>query len=262
MGGDNPLCVIVGPCSYENKKLVTSVAEALKDITDSLDVNFIFKNSYSKANRTSLHSFTGRTLEEALSTYHEIHKTLGCPVLTDCHDEYQVKLVAPWVQMLQLPAFLFRQTDLVIALGRTGLPINVKKAQFAAPEDMKYVIEKIQFTGNNNILLTERGSCFGFHDLVVDFRSFPIMSSFGFPTGIDCSHSNQKIGSDSTTKAGPREYAALYARCAVAAGCDFLFLETHPNPPEALSDSACMVYLDSVEALLKDCLAIRSTLTL
>ncbi len=263
--------IIAGPCVVESKQLLKKTASTLKKICDKFGFELIFKSSYKKANRTSVKSFTGIGDKKALTYLRDIGKEFGVKVLTDIHSVEDAKVAAEYVDVLQIPAFLCRQTDLLIAAGKTGKTVNIKKGQFMAPEDMKMAAEKVESSGNKNIMLTERGCTFGYHNLIVDFRALIIMSDFGYPVIYDATHSLQKpsIGTPSggtpsggTSSGGtpsggsqsggtPRFIPAL-ARAAVATGVDGIFFETHPNPPDAKSDSATQLPLALVESFLHD----------
>lgn len=251
IGGNRPLVLIAGPCVIESEDQVRKTIEGLKEITGEINIPFIFKASYDKANRTSIKSYRGLGLDKGLEILEKVKREFDIPLLVDVHQIEEVKLVSKVADILQVPAFLCRQTDLIISIARTGKPINVKKGQFLAPWDMQNVIEKIESTGNKNILLTERGSCFGYNNLVVDMKSLPIMRSFGYPVVFDATHSVQKPGGKGTTTAGDREYVPFLAQAAVAAGIDGLFLEVHPQPEKALSDGPNMIRLSRVKELLE-----------
>ena len=255
IGGGSPLVLIAGPCVIENRKLIFETALAIKKITDELNIPFIFKSSYKKANRTSLDSFTGIGDNEALQILSDVRSELKIPVLTDVHTVEEIKLAASSVDVLQIPAFLCRQTDLLIAAGESGKIINIKKGQFLAPEDMKHAAEKVASTGNNNILLTERGTTFGYHNLVVDMRSLVVMRELGYPVVMDATHSVQ-LPSKENTSGGEPKFIQPLARAAAAVGIDALFLEVHPNPKEALSDAASQLPLTELKNLLVEVLAI------
>jgi len=244
-----PFVLIAGPCVVENRELVLETARAIKQITDELGIPYIFKSSYRKANRTSLKSFTGLEIEEAFSILKEVKTGLKLPVLTDVHQSSEVPLAAEVADILQIPAFLCRQTSLLIAAGSTGRVVNIKKGQFLAPWDMKYAAEKVESTGNTNILLTERGSSFGYGNLVVDFRSLQIMKKTGYPVVMDATHSVQMPGKGGKTSGAP-EFIEPLSRAAAAVGIAALFLEVHPNPPEALSDSDSQLPLGNLKDLL------------
>lgn len=238
ISNDLPLSVIAGPCIIESKKQAFEIAKKLKDICDKLKINFIFKASYDKANRSSIDSFRGPGLEKGLAILSEIKNTLKIPVLTDVHCSYDVKKVAEVVDIIQIPAFLCRQTDLIVACANTNLPINIKKGQFLAPEDTLQIIKKVNACKNNKLSLTERGSSFGYRNLVVDFRSIEIMKQFGCPVIFDATHSVQKPGGLGTSSGGDRQFVLPLAKAAVAVGVAALFVEVHPNPDKALSDGA------------------------
>ncbi len=257
IGGNEKLTLLAGPCVLEEMDRCLLIGRTIKEICQRLDINYVFKASFDKANRSSYHSFRGPGLEKGLEMLKTIKEELGVPVVTDIHETSQAKPVAEVVDILQIPAFLCRQTDLLHAAAQTGKVVNVKKGQFLAPEDMRNVVDKLHESGCDQIMLTERGASFGYHNLVVDMRSLPIMRSFGYPVVMDGTHSVQLPGGNGTTSAGNREYVEYLVRAAVAAGVDALFLEVHDNPEEALSDGANMVYLDKLEDLLKDAVAIH-----
>ncbi len=249
IGGGNPIAVIAGPCVVENYEITYETAKKVKKITSELGMPFIFKSSYKKANRTSLKGFSTIGEKVALEILKQIKQELNIPVLTDIHSEPEAEMAAEYVDVLQIPAFLCRQTELLIAAGKTGKVVNIKKGQFMAPEDMKYAAEKVASTGNDKILLTERGTTFGYHNLVVDMRSLPIMRSTGYPVVIDATHSIQ-LPSISEKSGGKPEFIFHIARAAVAVGVDAIFLETHPEPSKALSDAASQLKLDYLYELL------------
>jgi len=251
IGGNAPLVLIAGPCVIESEDQIRKTAEGLKEITSEIKVPFIFKSSYDKANRTSINSYRGPGLEKGLEILERAKKEFDIPLLVDVHQIEEVALVSKVADILQVPAFLCRQTDLILSIARTGKPVNVKKGQFLAPWDMKNVIEKIESTGNKNILLTERGSCFGYNNLVVDMKSLPIMRSFGYPVVFDATHSVQRPGEKGTASGGEREYIPFLAQAAVATGIDGIFLEVHPEPEKALSDGPNMLKLDQIKRLLE-----------
>ena len=249
LGSNLPLVLIAGPCVVENEKITFSTAEKIKEITSKLGIPFIFKSSYKKANRTSINSFKGIGDTEAIKILGKVKKELGLPLLTDVHSVAEIPEVAEFADILQIPAFLCRQTELLLAAGESGKAVNVKKGQFLAPEDMKHAIEKIESTGNKKILLTERGSTFGYNNLVVDMRSLVIMKEFGYPIIMDATHSVQLPGSGGKTGGQPRFIKPL-AKAATAIGIDALFLEVHPDPSNALSDAESQLPLSELEALL------------
>jgi 2-dehydro-3-deoxyphosphooctonate aldolase (KDO 8-P synthase) len=252
--------LIAGPCVIENRDLVFEVAEAVNAICKKLGVQYIFKASFDKANRTSASTFRGPGVTAGLAVLQEVKDKLGLPVLTDIHESSHVAQVAEVVDVLQIPAFLCRQTDLLMAAAATGKAINVKKGQFLSPQEMSQVAQKLRAAGVENLLLTERGNSFGYNTLVVDFRSLPQLQSFGCPVIFDATHSVQQPGGQGGTSGGQREYVAPLARAAVAVGVDGLFMEIHPNPDKALSDGPNMLPLHRLEPLLKQLLAIRAPL--
>jgi 2-dehydro-3-deoxyphosphooctonate aldolase (KDO 8-P synthase) len=248
-GDSFPFVLIAGPCVVENESITLKTAEGIKKITSELKIPFIFKSSYRKANRTSLNSFAGIGNEEALRILEKVKEKFNVPVLTDIHNEKEAYFTAQVADVLQIPAFLCRQTELLIAAGKTGKVINIKKGQFLAPEDMQHAAEKVVSTGNKKILLTERGTTFGYHNLVVDMRSLIIMHRFGFPVVMDVTHSVQTPGKGGVTGGEPVFIPAL-ARAAVAVGIDALFMEVHPDPPNALSDAASQYPIKKLKSLL------------
>ncbi len=251
------LFLIAGPCVIEGYDRTLMIGREIKKICERLGVDYIFKASFDKANRSSYHSFRGPGLEKGLEILASIKKELGVPVLSDVHDVSQLAPAARVLDMMQIPAFLCRQTDLVYGAAKTGVAVNVKKGQFLAPEDMKNVIEKMEEAGNPNLAVTDRGTSFGYHNLVVDMRSFPMMRSFGYPVIFDATHSVQLPGGNGTSTGGQREMIPYLARAAAGAGVDGFFMEVHDNPPEGLSDSTNMLYLSSLEDLLRDLIAIH-----
>ena len=257
IGGGEKLTLLAGPCVLEGLDRCLLIGRTIKEICQRLDINYVFKASFDKANRSSYHSFRGPGLKKGIEMLKKIKEELKVPVVTDIHESAQAKPVAEVADILQIPAFLCRQTDLLHAAAQTGRVVNVKKGQFLAPEDMRNVVDKLHESGCDQMMLTERGASFGYHNLVVDMRSLPIMRSFGYPVVMDGTHSVQLPGGNGTTSAGNREYVEYLVRAAVAAGVDALFLEVHDNPEEALSDGANMVYLDKLEDLLKDAVAIH-----
>lgn len=249
IGDGLPFVLIAGPCVVENEEITYNTASELKSITDELKIPFIFKSSYKKANRTSINSFTGLGDKQALEILSSIGKSLGVSVLTDVHSEAETEMAADYVDVLQIPAFLCRQTELLIAAGKTGKTVNIKKGQFLAPEDMKFPADKVASTGNSKILLTERGTSFGYHNLVVDMRSLLIMKDIGYPVVMDATHSVQVPGKGNITGGEPRFIFPL-AKAAVSVGIDALFLEVHPEPEKALSDAASQLRLSNVKNML------------
>ena len=256
LGAQRPIALIAGPCVIEDYERTLRIGRGIKAITERLGMPYIFKASFDKANRSSYHSFRGPGLEEGLGMLQKIKTELGLPVLSDIHEITQVEPAAKVLDVLQIPAFLSRQTDLLFAAGKSGVAVNVKKGQFLAPNDMKNVVRKLEEAGCENILLTERGFSLGYNNLVVDMRALPIMRSFGYPVVFDATHSVQLPGGAGTASAGQREYVGHLARAAAAVGVDALFLEVHDNPEEALCDGPNMVYLDQLEELLLDIQAI------
>lgn len=241
---------IAGPCVIESEELVMKEAERLKAIAEKYDLDFYFKASFDKANRTSINSFRGPGLEEGLRILKKVKDTYGLKIATDIHEPYQAEKVAEVCDLLQIPAFLCRQTDLLMAAAKTGKLINVKKAQFLAPWDMKNVVGKLEECGNKNIMLCERGTTFGYNTLVVDMTGMIEMKKFGYPVVFDATHSVQKPGGKGNATGGNREYVEYLAKAAFAVGADALFMEVHPNPDEALSDGPNMVKLDELDAML------------
>ena len=251
IANDKPFTLIAGPCQLENEEHALKISSELKKITKDLGINLIYKTSFDKANRTSLKGKRGIGLEKSLPIFDKIRKEVGLPVLTDIHTAEQCTMVAEHVDVLQIPAFLCRQTDLLIAAAKTGKIINVKKGQFLAPWDMANVIKKIEETGNKNILITERGASFGYNTLVSDMRALPIMSRFGFPIVFDATHSVQQPGGMGEKSGGQREFVPYLARAAIAVGVGAIFMETHEDPDNAPSDGPNMVPLNEVKTLLK-----------
>ncbi len=249
--GAGQLAIIAGPCVLESLEMGLEIAETLSAFCKELGFGYVFKASFDKANRTSIHSQRGPGLEQGLKWLKEIKETVGVPVLTDIHEPGQADPVSCVADVLQIPAFLCRQTDLLVAAARTGKVINVKKAQFMAPEDMRTVLEKCKEAGNDKVILCERGASFGYHQLVVDFRSLPIMRSFGCPVMFDATHSVQKPGGMGNSSGGDRRFVLPLIRAAVAIGIDALFLEVHPDPARALSDGPNMVPLSKIESVLR-----------
>jgi len=247
----SPFTLIAGPCQLENEKHALDVATELKKITETLGVGLIYKTSFDKANRTSLKGKRGVGLEKSLPVFDKIRKDLGIPVLTDVHNADQCTVVSKHVDVLQIPAFLCRQTDLLVAAAKTGKIINVKKGQFLAPWDMVNVIKKIEDSGNKNILVTERGTSFGYNTLVSDMRSLPIMAKNGYPVVFDATHSVQQPGGMGDKSGGLREFVEYLARAAIAVGVAAVFMETHPDPDNAPSDGPNMVPLSKMPSLLK-----------
>jgi len=261
-GSGRPLLWIAGPCVIESHDLTLQIADTLQEIAGRLQVPLVFKASFDKANRTSGKSFRGPGLREGLKTLAAVKQRTGLPVTTDVHECQQATAVAEVCDLLQVPAFLARQTDLIFAVGRTGKAVNVKKGQFMAPWDMKNVVSKMEEVGNPNLLLTERGSTFGYGNLVNDMRAIPWMQELGRPVIFDATHSVQMPGGQGDRSGGDRRMVPYLTRAAVAAGCDGVFLETHPRPDEALSDGPNMISLADLPRLIETCLRIRAALSL
>jgi len=251
------LIFIAGPCVIENKKETMEIASFLKDLFSALPVKFIFKASFDKANRTSVKSPRGVGLGKGIKILEEVKSKLSIPILSDVHCVEQIKAVKDILDVIQIPAFLCRQTDLILAAAKTKKMINLKKGQFISPTDVKYVIEKVESTGNKKILITERGSCFGYNSLVVDFRSFLIMKKFGYPVVYDVTHSLQSPSVKGGVSGGDSEFAPALAKAAVACGVDGLFMEVHPRPSQALSDAYTSLPLAKLKNLVKSILKIR-----
>ncbi len=251
------LFLIAGPCVIENWETTYETASMLKEICSELSIPFIFKTSYDKANRSSLKSFRGPGIDKGLQIIGDIRARLNIPVITDVHSPEEAEMVSEHVDYLQIPAFLCRQTDLIIAASKTMKAVNIKKGQFLAPWDVKNIIDKFTSTGNRNLTITERGTCFGYNNLVVDFRTFPIIRSFGYPVVFDATHSLQLPGGLGTCSGGQREFIEPLARAAVACGIDGLFMETHPDPDKALCDGPNMIGLRDLFPLLRTLKAIN-----
>jgi len=255
-GGNKPLVLIAGPCAIEDENLTLRIAEGLKEITSRLGCELVFKASYDKANRTSVSSFRGLGMESGLRILERVKKEFELPILSDVHDVSQIAAAAEVLDVLQIPAFLCRQTDLLVAAGRTGKPINIKKGQFLAPWDMEHGVNKVVSTGNRQILLTERGATFGYNNLVTDMRALVIMRQLGYPVIFDATHSVQLPGGAGGSSGGQRQFVAALSRAAVATGIDGLFWEVHEDPDRALCDGANSLPLAQVEAMLTQILAI------
>jgi 2-dehydro-3-deoxyphosphooctonate aldolase (KDO 8-P synthase) len=250
IGGGNKLALIAGPCVIESEDLVLTTAERINKIAFHHNIPYIFKSSYSKANRLNIESYSGPGMERGLRILESVKKKIGVPILTDIHSPNEAYPVSQVVDVLQIPAFLCRQTDMILAAAQTGKPLNIKKGQFMAPEDMLSIARKAESAGNKNVLLTERGTFFGYHNLVVDMRSLLIMRNLGYPVVFDATHSLQLPGSQGNCSGGSPQFISPMARAAVACGCDALFLETHPDVNKALCDKDSMLPLDKLEELL------------
>lgn len=256
VGGGAPLVLIAGPCAIESQQQALETAQALKDITAAVGMPLIYKSSFDKANRTSHSSYRGPGIGAGLAILQRVRQDIGVPVLSDVHEVEQVAPAAEVLDVMQIPAFLCRQTDLLLAAGRTGKAVNVKKGQFLAPWDMQHVAQKVGSTGNQDVLLTERGTSFGYNNLVVDMRALAIMRTFGYPVVFDATHSVQLPGGAGTTSSGQRQFVPALARAAVSVGVDALFMEVHPDPDQAPSDGPNMLKLADLPALLAQVRAI------
>lgn len=251
--------LIAGPCVIEGEAIVMEIAEKIKMITDELNIPFVFKASYRKANRTRLDSFTGIGDIEGLKLLAKVRETFNIPIVTDIHSAEEATMAAEYVDVLQIPAFLCRQTDILIAAAETGKMVNVKKGQFLSAESMQFVVDKLKQSGNDQIWLTDRGTFFGYQDLVVDFRSIPTMKSLGVPAIMDCTHALQQPNQTAGVTGGNPQMIGTIAKAAIAVGADGLFIETHPNPAAAKSDGANMLHLDGLKSLLKQLVKLRHT---
>lgn len=254
--GDN-FFLMAGPCAIESEEMALRIAERIVNITDKLEIPYIFKGSYRKANRSKGSSFTGIGDEKALKILEKVGKTFDVPTVTDIHESAEAAMAAAYVDVLQIPAFLCRQTDLLIAAAKTNKVVNVKKGQFLSAGSMKFAVEKIVESGNNRVILTDRGNTFGYQDLIVDYRGLPEMQTFGVPVVMDCTHSLQQPNQSSGVTGGKPELIATIAKAAIAVGADGLFIETHPDPACAKSDGANMLHLDRLEELLTQLVRLR-----
>ena len=252
IGGDK-LTIIAGPCAAESQEILDETAKGLKEITKKLGINFIFKSSFDKANRSSIYSYRGPGLEKGLEMLQAVKDKFDIPIVTDIHTPDQAEPVSKVVDMLQIPAFLCRQTDLLVAAAKTGKIVNIKKGQFLAPEQMGQLVKKVEDSGNDKILLTDRGCSFGYNNLVVDFRAIPIMQTFGYPVVFDATHSVQLPGAQGTSSGGDRRFVPTLAKAAVAAGANALFFEVHPDPDKAKCDGPNMLYLKDAENVFRIC---------
>lgn len=259
-GADNPPLFIAGPCVIESREHTLRMAGIMRELRDELGVNLVFKASYDKANRSSISSFRGPGIDEGLAILEEVKRETGLPVLSDIHDASQAPPAGEVLDIIQIPAFLCRQTDLIAAAAATGRAVGVKKGQFLSPEETKNILEKGQEAGNDRVFITERGTSFGYQNLVVDMRSFPIMRAFGRPVVYDITHSMQRPGAEGKQTGGTPQFARPLARAAAAAGVDGFFMEVHDNPPAALSDRSTQLSVDTARAIIRDILAIRDAL--
>ena len=255
IGGDK-LTILAGPCAIESIDIMRKTAEDLKTVCEKLDINYVFKSSYDKANRSSINSYRGLGMENGLKMLAQIKKEFDLPIVTDIHTPDQAAIAAEVADILQIPAFLCRQTDLLVAAAKTGKIVNIKKGQFLAPQQMKSLVKKVEDSGNRQIMLTDRGVSFGYNNLVSDFRAIPIMKEFGYPVVFDATHSVQMPGSNGDSTGGDRRFVPILANCAMAAGANVLFFEVHPNPDEALCDGPNMLFLKDAEKVFEKCKAI------
>lgn len=255
IGGDK-LTVLAGPCAIESLDVMRKTAEGLKSVCEKLDINYVFKSSYDKANRSSINSYRGLGMEKGLELLAQIKKEFDLPIVTDIHTPDQAAVAAEVADILQIPAFLCRQTDLLVAAAKTGKIVNIKKGQFLAPQQMKSLVKKVEDSGNDQIMLTDRGVSFGYNNLVSDFRAIPIMKEFGYPVVFDATHSVQMPGSNGDSTGGDRRFVPVLANCAMAAGANVLFFEVHPDPDKALCDGPNMLYLKDAENVFAKCKAI------
>lgn len=251
--GSDKLTILAGPCVAESLEILDETAKGLKEITRKLGINFIFKSSFDKANRSSITSYRGPGLEKGLEMLAEIKSKYNIPIVTDIHTPEQAEIAAEVADVIQIPAFLCRQTDLLVAAAKTGKIVNIKKGQFLAPEQMGNLVKKVEDSGNTNILLTDRGVTFGYNNLVVDFRAIPIMQTFGYPVIFDATHSVQLPGAQGTCSGGDRRFVPVLARAAMAAGANALFFEVHPDPDNAPCDGPNMLSLDTAEQVFSIC---------
>lgn len=252
IGGDK-LTILAGPCVAESQEILDETAKGLKEITQKLGINFVFKSSFDKANRSSITSYRGPGLEKGLKMLQEVKEKFDVPIVTDIHTPDQAEPTAKVADIIQIPAFLCRQTDLLVAAAKTGKIVNIKKGQFLAPEQMGQLVKKVEDSGNHNILLTDRGCTFGYNNLVVDFRAIPIMQSFGYPVVFDATHSVQLPGAQGTCSGGDRRFVPTLAKAAMAAGANVLFFEVHPDPDKGLCDGPNMIALKDAEGLFRIC---------
>ena len=251
--GGNKLTILAGPCAIESIEIMRQTAEELKKVCEKLDINYVFKSSYDKANRSSINSYRGVGLEKGLEMLALIKKEFDLPIVTDIHTPEQAIIAAEVADIIQIPAFLCRQTDLLIAAAKTGKIVNIKKGQFLAPQQMKSLVKKVEESGNKQIMLTDRGVSFGYNNLVSDFRAIPIMKEFGYPIVFDATHSVQMPGSNGDSTGGDRRFVPILANCAMSAGADVLFFEIHPNPDKALCDGPNMLFLKDSQGVFSKC---------
>jgi 2-dehydro-3-deoxyphosphooctonate aldolase (KDO 8-P synthase) len=261
IGGDNPPVIIAGPCVIEDEKTTIFIARYLKELSQKLGIPIIFKASYDKANRTSISSYRGPGIDAGLKVLERIRKELGLAILSDVHTVDEIKKAAGVLDIIQIPAFLCRQTDFILKIAETGKPVNIKKGQFLAPWDIGNVVEKIASTGNENILITERGTMFGYNNLVVDFRSIQIMKDTGWPVIFDATHSIQLPGGAGKSSGGDRKFAPVLAKAAIAAGADGVFMEVHPDPDKALCDGPNSLNLEILYDLIQRLMAVRKAVS-
>ncbi len=259
-GNSTAFFLMAGPCAIEGEEIALRIAERIVTITDKLNIPYIFKGSYRKANRSRVDSFTGIGDEKALKILEKVGKTFGIPTVTDIHESHEAAMAAAYVDVLQIPAFLCRQTELLVAAAETGKVVNIKKGQFLSAESMKFAVDKVKDSGNDKVFLTDRGNNFGYQDLIVDYRGLPVMQSFGVPTVMDCTHSLQQPNQTSGVTGGKPELIGTIAKAAIAVGADGLFIETHPDPANAKSDGANMLHLDRLEELLTQLIRIREAI--
>lgn len=259
-GNSDNFFIMAGPCAIEGEDIAMRIAERIVTITDKLNIPYIFKGSYRKANRSRVDSFTGIGDEKALKILEKVGKEFAVPTVTDIHESHEAAMAAAYVDVLQIPAFLCRQTELLVAAAQTGKVVNIKKGQFLSAESMSFAVDKVKDSGNNKVFLTDRGNSFGYQDLIVDFRGIPVMKSFGVPTVMDCTHSLQQPNQTSGVTGGKPALIETIAKAAIAVGADGLFIETHPDPKNAKSDGANMLQLDLLEPLLEKLLRIRQAI--
>lgn len=259
-GTSDNFFLMAGPCAIESEEMAFRIAERIVTITDRLNIPYIFKGSYRKANRSRVDSFTGIGDEKALKILEKVGKEFGVPTVTDIHESHEAAMAAAYVDVLQIPAFLCRQTELLVAAAKTGKVVNIKKGQFLSAESMSFAVDKVKDSGNNKVLLTDRGNSFGYQDLIVDFRGIPVMKSFDVPTIMDCTHSLQQPNQTSGVTGGKPALIETIAKAAIAVGADGLFIETHPDPANAKSDGANMLQLDLLEPLLMKLIRIREAI--